>query len=307
MKKRLTCFHQKNKIKEKADEKKNRRAIKLINEYRNCQGKEKSEQLMTNEQISSDAAPMASSRLRLIFIPGMGADKRIFEKQLEYFPDSAVLDWVPPRSGEKIGEFAKRMVENAIPDLACLPTDRFLICGYSLGGIIAPYAAQLLEAEGVILLATFRHPKQFPLRYKLILYPLYFAPCLTGFIFWISKVVISFFYHLGKKRYPSRLQSLFRQYLDSPVKDLTRKIQMTIRWSRQRSDPLAANSSSKISCRQIHGKKDLVIPFSAVDPEEVIDGGHLFPVFKANLANRLIEKCCQEIEKDNQTTDHERN
>ena len=256
---------------------------------------------MTNKRVSNGAPSKTSSRLRLIFIPGMGADKRIFKKQLEYFPNAVVLDWVPTRPGEKIEEFAKRMVENALSSQISLSNDRFIICGYSLGGIIAPYAAKLFKAEGYILLATFRSPKQFPFRYKMILYPLYFEPCLTAFIFAMSKVVVSIFYFFGKKRYSSLLLDLFRQYLDSPVCDLTRKIQMTTLWSRQRSDPSKLDSASNIPCRQIHGKKDLVIPFSLVDPEEAVDGGHLFPIFTPNLTNRLIKNFCSEIEKENRT------
>ncbi len=235
---------------------------------------------------------------RLIFIPGMGADRRIFKHQLEYFQNAVdpiwnvtVLNWVPTCSGECLKDFALRMIEKALPEIDPKPDDRFIICGFSLGGVIAPYIARRIGAEGCVLLATFRRPEQFPRRYQWLLRPVLLVPGLTYTLWAFSKLVVFLLYSFGKKHFSENWRELLRQYLDSSALDLTRKIQMTVRWSRSGSE----SEQKNLVFRQIHGRRDRVIPLSVLDPDYTVSGGHLFPVFHSRTANCLIEKSCREI------------
>ncbi|MBR5160025.1 MAG: alpha/beta hydrolase, partial [Thermoguttaceae bacterium] len=71
--------------------------------------------------------------MKFIFIPGLGVDSRIFEKQLAVLPDSVAIDWIEPLPGERLEEYAKRLAQTVTPSSRCI------VVGLSFGGMLAPY------------------------------------------------------------------------------------------------------------------------------------------------------------------------
>ncbi|MDR2114868.1 MAG: alpha/beta hydrolase, partial [Planctomycetaceae bacterium] len=91
----------------------------------------------------------------IVFIPGLGADHRLFKYQTEYFPNSIAIDWIDPVSNETLEEYAVRMATMIRLKLPVETKNHdVVVCGLSLGGMIAPYIAHNLNAAGYILLCS---------------------------------------------------------------------------------------------------------------------------------------------------------
>lgn len=103
----------------------------------------------------------------LVFLPGLGADHRLFDNQTAAFPNSYAVDWIDPLPKETLEDYAVRFAASIRTELNKRPPSPIIVCGLSLGGMIAPYVARELDASGCILFCTIHGPKEFPRRYYL--------------------------------------------------------------------------------------------------------------------------------------------
>ena len=76
---------------------------------------------------------------RLVLLPGMGADERMFEEQRAAFPGLIVPPWLPARKRESLRDYAARMAET-------IRVERpFYLGGVSMGGMVALEMARYLK------------------------------------------------------------------------------------------------------------------------------------------------------------------
>ena len=54
---------------------------------------------------------MSNQSPKLILIPGLGTDERLFERQRSAFPDLWVPPWILARDNESLADYAARMAE----------------------------------------------------------------------------------------------------------------------------------------------------------------------------------------------------
>lgn len=90
----------------------------------------------------------AVQNLRLVFLPGMGADERLFTFQRPDFPHMEILTWQQPHEGDSLTQYAARLASN-VPDDPPLA-----LVGVSLGGMVALEMAPILRPVAVILVAS---------------------------------------------------------------------------------------------------------------------------------------------------------
>ncbi|MBI2837836.1 MAG: alpha/beta fold hydrolase [Acidobacteria bacterium] len=90
--------------------------------------------------------------MRLIFLPGMGADERLFCFQRPDFANMEVLTWQPPHDGESLPQYAVRLASELTRD------PPFALVGVSLGGMVALEMAPVLRPVAVILIASTPRP-----------------------------------------------------------------------------------------------------------------------------------------------------
>lgn len=91
--------------------------------------------------------------VRLIFLPGVGADHRAFSKLelTERYP-CVFVDWIPLKGRDKTFEaYCKRMT------LAYEITSGDTLIGMSFGGLIAQKVAHELGSQKVVLISSFRN------------------------------------------------------------------------------------------------------------------------------------------------------
>src|ERR1041384_2667756 len=99
-------------------------------------------------------------RPRLILIPGLGADERMFEAQCELPVQIESPSWLEPNLNESLAGYARRLTERVEPALP------FFLGGASFGGMLALEMAQHLRPEGVLLLSSCRSPSVLPCSHR---------------------------------------------------------------------------------------------------------------------------------------------
>ena len=216
--------------------------------------------------------------MQFIFVPGLGADSRIFEKELSSLPDSAAIDWIEPLPVERLEEYAKRLVQTVTPSSRCI------VVGLSFGGMLAPYIAKEIQAERCILLSSVKSGKEFPRWYKLG-YPLFV------YLTWIAYVFVL----LGKLSalpimlaVSSEYKGVCRQILQSPSWRLTYFLKMSFIWAFGKSN---RSEEPFPDITQIHGANDWIIPARNTNADLIIPkAGHQFLLtHPEELINALLD------------------
>lgn len=193
---------------------------------------------------------------RLLFIPGLGADERVFER-LPPFPGliSCYIRWIPPRGRESLESYCMRLIDD--DDISI--TDRLI--GLSFGGVVAQKIADLLGIKGVILISSLRDQKDlrlfFQLGLKLKLYKVLPAVKLPVIADWIA------FYLNSSWRTESKL--LLREMLKTTDMGL-------FRWSIEKIAEITPIKSA-LTTYSLIGSKDRVVKPWKGEYFQLIAGG----------------------------------
>ncbi|MEM7621873.1 MAG: alpha/beta fold hydrolase [Planctomycetota bacterium] len=107
----------------------------------------------------------AAQHPRLVFLPGLGADHRLFRPQLAAFKNTICPRWIQPKRGDSLAGYARRFAAAMLPEVHGAAGDGrshapYVLCGFSFGGMVALEIARHLPAAsrpaGVILIAGVR-------------------------------------------------------------------------------------------------------------------------------------------------------
>ncbi len=214
------------------------------------------------------------SAARLILIPGMGADERLFGPQSAGGLSFEVARFPIPEPHDDMAAYAARVARTVDLSGPCI------IGGVSFGGMVACELARLCNAQSVLLIASCRGSDCIPG---------YYAP-----VEWLSRLVPDALIQRrceASSRMLAQLELLTdEQYqlirdmsLNVPVIFLRRVAKMILKWRGARSMPCPVF--------QIHGGKDRIIPPQRVQPDEVIpEGGHLINLKHAEQVNSFIAR-----------------
>ena len=97
---------------------------------------------------------MPRADLNVIFLPGLGADGRLFASQREVFPDLITPPWLPPAPHEDLAQYAVRLA-------GTLPLIRPLFLGgCSFGGMAAYEMARILKPDALVLMGSVQRPQR---------------------------------------------------------------------------------------------------------------------------------------------------
>jgi len=238
------------------------------------------------------------NKTTFVFLPGMGANHRLFKYQMAAFPNSYAADWIDPLPTESLEQYAVRWAEMIRTELETRPSAPIIVCGVSLGGMVAPYVARQLDATGCILLCSIRSTKEFP-RWC---YPdwWFLRHCFP------IRVARVFLLQLGA-RFLLLLPGLRRRFVEfevgqqmteMPTRRFAGLSRMMFDWAYRRRDETESPIFSGITF-QIHGTRDPLLPIQWTTPDvRIQDGGHTLTLTHPEEINEILERFVAELRHD---------
>ncbi|MDY0167014.1 MAG: alpha/beta hydrolase [Thermoguttaceae bacterium] len=215
---------------------------------------------------------------KLILLPGVGADARLFEPQRAAFPDLLVPEWLPPEPKEPLPHYAARMAEAMAPLFE--GAEPVVLGGVSFGGMVAYEAARHVRPAAVVQIASCRsrHAVRAMLRLtrpvaatmlpSALRVAKMMSPMAVELLTNLKTKQRNFFVEMFKEADPAFMKWALTTILDwepAPPPD--------------------------VPVRQIHGRRDLLISVSNVEADEVIpNGGHLINMTHPAEVNAFIRK-----------------
>lgn len=208
---------------------------------------------------------------RLILLPGMGTDQRLIEPQRQLEATLEVPPWLPPKRGESLAHYGRRMAE------AVRPEPPYFLGGISLGGMVALEMARHLEPRAVFLIGSCRCGKVIPRPLRLLekLNGLVPVKAFAWFRPFSSRLVSGL---------PPQQQRLFvEMFRDTPPEFLKWACTAAVRWEGVPSLPMPVY--------QIHGRHDRLLPPRTMSPDLILpDAGHLINLTHPQQVNAFLRE-----------------
>jgi hypothetical protein len=201
--------------------------------------------------------------MKVYFISGLGADRRIFKNIIlpEGF-DAVYLDWIVPLTHETLESYALRLAEKIDP------CESFGLIGLSMGGMIASEICKNYKPAITIIISGIPVSSHFPNHLK-----------------WAGRLGIHRLIPVGLLKSASIMNTLFstasgedRDTLKQIVRETDEEfiawaIGAIIKWK---------NETFPTSYIQIHGTRDKLLPIRYTRPTDLIqEAGHLMILNRA--------------------------
>lgn len=227
-------------------------------------------------------SPRRTLLARLVLLPGLGADHRLFRPQLAAFSNARCPRWIEPRRDESLPAYAARFSP-------AIPTDKpFVLVGFSFGGMVALELARSLPPEdrplGVLLISGVRSARAISNTFKIqqAIGSLVPAPL-------AHTVIAGPLSSLFARR--DRLSAEHTVWLREMASDIDIRF---LRWAARASARWTHDGRVPVPVAHIHGRRDPVIPYVA-HPElpdgeaTLLDAGHLITWTAASTVNAFLE------------------
>lgn len=197
----------------------------------------------------------------------MTPDVRIFQQLLPRLANASIVPWIKPENGESLEHYSKRLADTLNV------TEPVVLCGVSLGGIVAMEVARWLDAKVCVLISSIRHPGELP-------------PWLRMWRFIGNRTGERVLNGVGAaaKLFPSSVRSLTTLRLSK----LAGQKGSWHRWATTAVLGWTPSDSPRAApIVQIHGDRDATFPIRYLKPDIVIAGGD--HVMALTHAERLAE------------------
>jgi pimeloyl-ACP methyl ester carboxylesterase len=213
--------------------------------------------------------------LRAYLLPGLAADARLFQPQIDEFPGITVPAWIEPKEGESLERYSRRMAEQLQPEAP------YWIGGFSFGGMVALEMAPYLRPrpQGVLLICGVRGRHQITANFK--------RQATLGSL--VPDNIQKVFYGPYAERFAEQ------EGLDEANTQLLTRMAVAVdpkflRWaSKAALDWFGELNVAGVRIVHIHGEKDTVIPDVRKQATHTIRGaGHLVTLTHSKEVNAVL-------------------
>jgi pimeloyl-ACP methyl ester carboxylesterase len=214
---------------------------------------------------------------RLVLIPGLGADARLFEPQRRAFPSLYVPPWIDPHAGETLGAYASRLAEH-------VPHGRDVVLGgVSFGGMVAWEMAHVVQPAALLLVASCTSPAAIPRHHR------WLARLAARSPSWIFRPP-RYVHPLVAWAFGAR-SGAARAVIDHCLRTASPKF---LKWGLSAIVSWRPSPAPPAPVVHVHGARDWLIPVSRVHATDVIsDAGHLLNVTHSALLNERLQAIAQ--------------
>lgn len=208
---------------------------------------------------------------KVYFIPGLGADKRVFNFLDLSFCEPIFIEWIKPLDAETLSSYAQRLFET-------IKDEKAVIVGVSFGGMLATEMAKAHSDTKVIIISSAKTYLEIPSYLR----------------FWRRFPL----YKLHSEKNKSTLGKFILKILGSKGEE-QKKLQLKIL---ENSDPAFTrwatdailnwhNLTIPKNIVHIHGTADRLLPYKYVKADYTIqDGEHVMIMDKAAEISALLKK-----------------
>lgn len=216
---------------------------------------------------------------RLILLPGLGTDPRLFEPQRAALKGVETPNWITPRERESLGQYAGRW--GAELDLSSRPA---VLAGVSFGGMLALEMARRYGAKGVVLIGSCQSPRSVS---KVLKACEWLSRGTPEIMLDKGRVLAPIFLGRGGVIPREHRDGLVRMARELPVGFLRWAARAVVEWEGCSSEELGAN----VPVHQIHGTRDWVMPLRRLKPTQVVAGGaHVLNMSHPKEVNELLAR-----------------
>jgi pimeloyl-ACP methyl ester carboxylesterase len=212
--------------------------------------------------------------MKIYLIPGLGADKRMYQPQLKLWPEAEVLEHLTPVRGETLTQYAARLapsIDTAVP---------FILIGTSLGGMISLELTKYVKPEKVILIASVKGREELPAFIKSMRYLNFHRLIPPGIYKHVNGLMAA---RLDSRR-DSTVASLIREMtIDASPQFIDWAINAVINWK-----PSFVLPENLV---HIHGSNDTLFPLKYIKQPIVIkNGSHVMNLTLSAEVNKALQK-----------------
>jgi len=214
----------------------------------------------------------SQAKTTIYCFPGQGADKRLFDSlTVDSSYSIKVVEYGTPEKGMTMRSFAKILSEQIDT------TEKFILLGVSLGGMICTELSEILKPEKTIVISSAKNRNELPFRYKfqktIPIYKLFPGSFLLAGAKMLQPVVEPD-RNKNKKTFKQMLAAKNGTYMK-------RTISLIINWGRE------ANTGK---IYHIHGTKDHTLPLKKIDAvdHKIEKGSHMMTLTNAKEVSEAI-------------------
>ena len=217
--------------------------------------------------------------MKVYFISGMAADKRVFRHiQLPQGFEAVFVDWITPQKEESLPAYALRLANNI--DI----TQSFALVGLSFGGMLATEIAKQYQPAATILISSVPVSSHLPGYFRMA------AKMNLHKIVPISLLKSS----AAAKRFFTAERSEDKKLLWQIINESDTGL---IRWS-MHAILNWQNDTIPQPVWHIHGTRDEVLPIRYTQPTHTIDkGGHMLVMTRPDAVNEILSNVLHKLKR----------
>lgn len=212
--------------------------------------------------------------MKIYLIPGLGADKRLFNNLSINRGDVHYIEWLVPHDNEDMSAYAKRL------SIDIKPYEENILIGVSAGAILSLEIAKLLPVKHVIVISSIKTDDEMPEWMK-----------------WVGRSKLNRFFSF---KFYAHLKPFYKMFLGHTKQDSELFYDMYKSSSPIRNKWLVdniinwKNAENKVSVTHIHGDKDILFPISKIKNPITINGGTHVMVYEKGAdvsieVNKVLE------------------